>query len=1136
MRGVGIRSELTRLDVLGAPAAASERRIAESPAPPRIIDRSYVLHEQLGEGGMGTVFRAMHRLTGRAVALKVIGDREPGSSSPDSDRRKRRFLALAREFQTLSSLHHPNIIQVLDYGFDENVGPYFTMELLAQCRMISEEAQGQPLSAKVALLGQLLRALSYLHRRGTIHRDLKPSNVLCVDGVVKVTDFGLATKTASQPHDVAGTLEYIAPEIWFGAAPSVASDLYSFGVITHEILDGHLPFQEQTIAARELSATVPVVVTSPPTEAELGPLSGRMGPLLARLLAREPILRPESALDVLRELAEVTDAPLAAETAATRESFLQASEFVGRDVELGTLIQALRRAHEGQGGGWLLGGESGVGKSRITAELRTRALVANACVVGGQAFIEGGGLYELWLPVLRALCLRVDLPDDDAAILSEVVPELPHLLGRTLAPVQRLHPAARQGRLRRAIEALFRLQPRPTLVILEDLQWATSDSLDLVAHLAQLATTLPLLLVCNYRDDEAPRLPERLPAMSALRLRRLEENEVAKLAVSMLGARGAAPELVSYLCRQTEGNPFFLIEVVRALAEQAGQLDRISELDLPQGVLTGGIERMAQRRVDRVPESDRPLLEIAATLGRDLDLAVLRYLEPSHALDRWLVACANAAVLESLGGDWRFAHDKLREAILAHIAKAKRRALHQRVAEALEAIYAGAASDAKSGLLAYHFREAGDHTKAALYSLRAGDRATRLCSYGEAREHYSGALSAIEELPPTNETRRQKIDALLKQIYTTLVADSAEQNFKRAAEARTLLDAIAAEGELTREDQMRLARVNYFHGRIHFYRGETKQALDYYQQVLPAGIEAGDEELIALPSCLIGAALLIQGDAVRGVPLLAQAAGPLERLGEPFEWFRAVGYHGLGLLALGRYETGVAELQRVRDRAHEIGQPSLLSAAHLMSGTSFLLSGDWPLVIEHLAKVLELARETGDKLHLSLAWSGIAWAHSQLGRHDSAAECRASAQRIADTMGGRLMLNDWFCAGDAEMALNAGDVDLALRRAAQVAEETGAAGQLFSCGIAHRVWGEALALGGDFGAADEHMEKSIATHAAGGIHAQVARTRFRWALQHRRRGDIARAESLYASAREDFARFPCAYALAECERVWALGT
>ncbi|HEU4536892.1 MAG TPA: AAA family ATPase, partial [Polyangiaceae bacterium] len=741
-----------------------------TPAP-RTIERSYLLHEKLGEGGMGAVYRATRRMNGSVVALKLVGQR--GETPADQDALFNLRLLLAREFQTLSSLHHPHVIQVLDYGFDESLGPYFTMELLEQPRTLLEAGAGRPPEVKVRLLAELLRALAYLHRRGVIHRDIKPSNVLVVAGGVKVVDFGLATATP-QKEALGGTIAYMAPELLARRPPSVASDLFAVGVLAREMLSPEAPggreasgdegrrrgdgdgdaegngegngdgegsgegsgkrngegsgkrngesdgeragtpnglAATQTLlddSARlqptELAATRPLGEgrferRDRPLDAEAGglertremtpprppsgaparpprppsgaparpprpsdvPIEGPLGAIVRRLLALDPDERHASAVELLHDLSGAIGEALPVETVETRESFLQASEFVGREAELGELVAALRDALEGKGGGVLLAGESGVGKSRLTAELRTLALVKGAWVAEGQAVATGRSSYQIWLPVLRALCLRADLPDESAAVLKALVPDLPALLGRDVGDAPPLPPDAAQSRLVQAIEGLFRAQGRPTVVLLEDLQWAGADSLLLLRRLSELTAELPLLLVGNYRDDEAPELAEGLPGLRAVKLQRLGREQVGRLSVSMLGPAGDDPALVEYLCRETEGNVFFLIEVVRALAEQAGRLDRIRERDLPASLLTGGIERIAQRRVDRVPEGDRALLDLAATLGRQLDLAVLGRAAPGHDLRGFLRNAANAAVLESHAGEWRFSHDKLRE-------------------------------------------------------------------------------------------------------------------------------------------------------------------------------------------------------------------------------------------------------------------------------------------------------------------------------------------------------------------------------------------------------------------------------------------------------------------------------------------
>lgn len=152
----------------------------------------HILHEKIGEGGMGAVYRATNRLSGQQLALKRVltSIQDPNADETNHDTHHNTVPksasaeireALAREFQTLASLHHPNIVGVLDYGFDSLQNPYFTMELLASPQTILETARGQDIKTKSELLVQLLQALVYLHRRGILHRDIKPSKIPSVE-------------------------------------------------------------------------------------------------------------------------------------------------------------------------------------------------------------------------------------------------------------------------------------------------------------------------------------------------------------------------------------------------------------------------------------------------------------------------------------------------------------------------------------------------------------------------------------------------------------------------------------------------------------------------------------------------------------------------------------------------------------------------------------------------------------------------------------------------------------------------------------------------------------------------------------------------------------------------------------------
>ncbi|HTU57119.1 MAG TPA: tetratricopeptide repeat protein, partial [Polyangiales bacterium] len=386
--------------------------------------------------------------------------------------------------------------------------------------------------------------------------------------------------------------------------------------------------------------------------------------------------------------------------------------------------------------------------------------------------------------------------------------------------------------------------------------------------------------------------------------------------------------------------------------ESAGELDHIQRAQLPTGVITGGIAKLALARVDRVPLQMRPLIEVAAVFGRQLDLEVLARFRGELDLESWLVTCANAAVLETRTEGWRFAHDKLREAMIQALPFERVRQVSAQILEAMEACYPGEARESKSASLAYFAETAGLRERAVDYHVLAGDLATRRCAYVVARRHYQQALDHLAALDASQALRRKRVDVLLKQVYVTMVAEPADINLARMAEAKTLLNEQRGAG-LEREDRLRLARVDYLLGRVHFYRGDSQAALSHYREVLPVAQESGDDELVALPSCLIAIALCMQGEMRKAEPLMWQSILPLERLGEPFEWFRAVGYRGFALVALGRCEEGHLELERVHTRAREIGQPSLSSAAHLMRGSgAILLSGDYPRGLSDMQRVL----------------------------------------------------------------------------------------------------------------------------------------------------------------------------------------
>ncbi len=711
-----------------------------------VINRRYIINNMLGQGGMGEVYRATDRLSGQVIALKqVTGLSDLLGDTPSTDNDF--YLALSDEFRTLASIRHPNIINVLDYGFEDKQ-PYFTMELLEAPRTILEAGEEASLSRKIELVNGILQALVYLHRRGILHRDLKPGNILVTEaGIVKVLDFGLSLAGANSRSNIhkntVGTIAYMAPELFADEPASVASDLYAVGVIACELLAGHHPFNQKNIAL-----LINGILSSVP---DLTGLDDEISTIVEKLLSKEPEDRYLEASDVIRDLCNAANLPLPVETSAVRESFLQTAKFTGRKDELQLLKTALYKITNlglntdttvMSSQTWLVGGESGVGKSRLLEEVRIRALVRGALVLRGQAITEGSVPYHIWRDPIRRLILSIDLGDEDAAVLKNLVPDIDTLLERIVPEAPFLDPQISRERFMRVVTDMFHAVKQPIVMILEDLQWASDENLDLLKRLIPITTQLPVLIIASYRDDERPDLSGKLSEMQLLKLRRLDETSIADLGRSILGDTGSHPKIVKWLYDETEGNVFFLIEIVRELAEKAGELDLINYESLPENLLPEGIKSIVQRRLQYIPEKDRPLLEIAALSGRELDLQLLETFTPN--LERWLEQCNLSAVLEVDQNRWRFVHDKLRESILVGISPNEVPLIHLKLAEKIEQVYAGDTAHIPS--IAYHYERAKIYDKAAHYLVQAADLAKITYANTEAIIFCRGALNAIQHL------------------------------------------------------------------------------------------------------------------------------------------------------------------------------------------------------------------------------------------------------------------------------------------------------------------------------------------------------------------------------------------------------
>lgn len=1018
------------------------------------INGRYILHEKLGGGGMGSVYRATDHLTESIVALKRVTNTPEARPFGSQAAGLTMDLSLANEFNTLASLRHPHIIPVLDYGFDDGL-PYFTMQYIPNARTITDVGFTASYPEKIGLLKQMLQALAYLHQRGIIHRDLKPQNALVdTDGRVLLLDFGLAEENPQRADDgsISGTLSYLAPEILRGAAPTEASDLYSLGLIAYEIFTGKHLYNLADIPQLMMD-----IFHKQPNHDDID-ADSTLRRVITRLLSKNPADRYRHTTDVLDELASQDVIHLTAADRPHWDSYLHAARFVGREPELLQLEAALDEAFSGKGSAWLIGGESGVGKSRLASEIQVRAMVRGALPLVGQAVVGGGLPYQQWRDPVRRLALVTEISALDAGILKTIAPDLPRLLEQDVPDAATVDAEAIQKRLIDALVSLLRTHDGPIVLVMEDLQWA-NESLHLLDAVSKALVDLPVLLLATYRSDERPDTPDLLPHMQHLHLSRLDADDIADLSESMLGVAGRAPQVVDMLTQETEGNIFFLIETVRTLVEEVGTLRDIGRMTLPPRVFSGGVQQVIERRLNRLDDEHHPLLQLAAIAGRRIDLTVMRHLARQDTdLDRWLTACVNSVIFTVNDDTYAFAHDKLREGVLDTMLASQFRAGSDLVATAIEASYPD--DESLAGVLAHHWRNAENATKEIDYTYQAAQQ----IRYQDTQKA-SDYLHRLLELLPKDDSRLPATHWMLGEVYLHMSNyGHAETHFARGYESAHALSV-----------PRYVARNLEGLGTLALRQSNLDDAQSYYEGALATANMTGDNALIAIQLNAIGAVYAEHGDYAQAKAYTERGLARSQADDDNISMAR--GYNTLGILA---YRTG--DLQGAWDYfeqcltiRRDLGLRHAVAASLNNIGVIAASLGRFQDAIRYHDDSRKIKTEIGDHFGVGNSLHNIGIAYMNLGEYETAKRYFEEALLIAQAMNNRI--------GEADMHNNLGliirrmngDLQAAQHHLAQAIEMATDIDDQLGVALAQSNLGDVLIGLGDLAAARTTLHAALIT-------------------------------------------------------------
>jgi DNA-binding CsgD family transcriptional regulator/tetratricopeptide (TPR) repeat protein len=612
--------------------------------------------------------------------------------------------------------------------------------------------------------------------------------------------------------------------------------------------------------------------------------------------------------------------------------------FVGRTAELERLGAALERAAGGEPAFAFVGGESGVGKTRLVGEAVARARARGARVLLGQC-LELGGAQIPYAPVVAALRPLVrGLTDADAEslpagtrnALAELLPEL----GGTGTRADD-EPRARQGRLFEALLALLERLGRsaPVLLAIEDLHWADGSTRDFITFLVRSAREERVCLVVTYRSDELhrrhPLRPllaelERAAGVDRIGLERFDREEVAEQLTGIVG-EPPAEELADRLFTRSQGNPLFTEELLAASEDSSSWL-------LPET-----LRDVLLARVERLSPAAQAILRVAAVVDRPAThqlLEAVAELSPDEVMEGAREAVAHQVLVIGDRGLYSFRHALVGEAVHGDLLPGEDTALHARIADAIEArpeVLGDVTEKTVAAELACHWRSAHDLSRALGANVRAGLLAKRMYAYEVAQRQLERALELWDRVPDAEERAGMDRPALLRAAATC--ASATGRASRAVALTREALAALDAEREPERAAELHKRLGTYLRqagsGR------ESFAAFDRAVTLLPPGpsaLRANVLEERAKAEMLLGT----YSQAVETVTAALEAA---RAVGAEQTEVSALNTLGFARAGLGDEEAGIATLREAHARSAAIGSPSNRSRAAVNLSEALDLAG-----------------------------------------------------------------------------------------------------------------------------------------------------------------------------------------------------
>ncbi|MEO7521162.1 MAG: protein kinase, partial [Gemmatimonas sp.] len=763
----------------------------------------YEIRELIGQGGMGKVYRAHDPQLGRELALKLLAKRE-GEDPAAVDR-------FVREARAASALNHPNVVTIYEIGDDAN-GRYIAMEYVAGVTLRALIERGRDGDSLPRVGAQIARALAMAHEAGIVHRDIKPENIMVRDdGLVKVLDFGIArlvtntdgTALEAAPTQVGravGTLRYMSPEQACAEPVTTASDVFSLGIILHELATGQHPFAAHELPTSDVAVVSRILTaTASPASATNPTLSADLDRLVLRMLEKDARRRP-AAREVESLLAELSAATRSG--AAPSALSVHARHTVGRKRESEVLRQALAEADGGRGNIVSVSGEPGMGKTTLVEEFLSDVTVSTRqrLVAHGRCSERLAGT-EAYLPILEALdsLTRGSAAGTTVALMKRLAPTWYLQIApagdgdsseaRALTSIQ----ASSQERMKRELTTfLTELSATTTVVLfLDDLHWSDVSTVDVLAYIGArlggirlmvLVTVRPAELLLNKHPFASLKLDLQARGICReIALEFLHPNDVEDYLAVEFPDHEFPPDFAALVHAKTEGSPLFMADVLRYLltrgivAKESGRWILAKSLPAIEHDLPESVRGMIQQKIEQITEEDRKLLMAASVHGYEFDSAVVADLTGIDAAD----VEERLETLEHVYGfvrrsyerdlpdgtlsvRYRFVHVLYQNALYASLTPSRRIATSARAAGSLTRHYGEQSGDIAANL-AILYEAARDTPHAVEQLIVAAENAAKLFANQEVLALSQRGLALVTAIADRRE--RAEREMLLQALW-----------------------------------------------------------------------------------------------------------------------------------------------------------------------------------------------------------------------------------------------------------------------------------------------------------------------------------------------------------------------------------